>query len=59
MAEEEVRASLRRSPAVGALRQGLEEQIASGHLSALEGVQQLLGAWRSDVTSGQVGLLDG
>ncbi|MGD8213772.1 methylmalonyl Co-A mutase-associated GTPase MeaB [Aestuariimicrobium sp. Y1814] len=49
MAEEEVRSSLHRSESVQAVRAGLEQQIASGQLSALEGVQELLSRWRQDV----------
>ena len=57
MAEEEVRSSLYRSDAVNAVRADLERRIAEGSLSALEGVQQLLGEWRQDVSRGQVGEL--
>ncbi|MGA4507541.1 methylmalonyl Co-A mutase-associated GTPase MeaB [Propionibacteriaceae bacterium G1746] len=57
MADEEVRSSLRSSPAVGAIRADLEQQIATGHLSALEGVGQVLDAWRSDVVDGHAGQL--
>ncbi|SKF79145.1 Uncharacterised protein [Mycobacteroides abscessus subsp. abscessus] len=58
MAEEEVRSSLHRSSAVTAIRADLESQIASGRLSALEGVHQLLQVWKKDVTDGHVGMLE-
>lgn len=58
MAEEEVRSSLHRSSAVAAIRADLESQIASGRLSALEGVHQLLQVWKKDVTDGHVGMLE-
>ena len=57
MAEEEVRASLHRSPAVTQRRDELEAAIAGGQLSALEGVQELLQAWRSDIIAGPTGQL--
>ena len=58
MAEEEVRSSLHRSTAVAGIRADLEDQIASGRLSALEGVHQLLKVWKKDVTDGHVGMLE-
>lgn len=58
MAEEEVRSSLYRSPSVEDGRAELERRIATGQLSALEGVQDLLDRWRHDVAGGQVGHLD-